>query len=164
MTYRGAVVSDCAGYRMWLWRSRFERVRRAVAWVLNNPSTADADNDDPTVRRAWAFSTSWGYDSMIFVNTNPHRSTNPKLARVPPESVLEANDDWLRHAITGVETVICGWGDKANPDLARRAVRVMHSLGPLHALRITKAGSPQHPLYLPGNLTPTLWNPERWLH
>lgn len=139
-------------------------IRRAVAWVLNNPSTADGKHNDPTVAKAWTFTTSWGYDSMIFVNTNPYRSTDPKAARMPSELALRANDAWLAHAMKHSQLTVCGWGDKANPELAKRALLVVHALGPVHALRITKQGNAQHPLYLPGNLTPTIWNPEKWLH
>jgi len=160
--FAGAYITG--DYRTWLWRSRFAHVKRAIGWVLNNPSTADGEHNDPTVAKAWAFSTAWGYDSMVFVNTNPYRSTDPKLAKMPPEEVLVQNDEWLRTIMTSTLMVVCGWGDKANPELARRAVIVMHELGPLHALKVTKSGNPGHPLYLPGDLKPTLWNPDKCLH
>lgn len=162
--YRGAMLSSDGLYRLWLWRALSTNVQRACAWILNNPSTADGESDDPTVRRAWGFTRAWGYDGMIFANVNPFRATNPKDAKSPPEIIQLANDDWLREAMRVTQLVVCGWGDKANPVLAERAVHVMHMLGPLHALRITKQGNPQHPLYLPGNLTPQLWRPAKWLH
>lgn len=160
----GAVISECQEYRYWLWRSLLPRINEAVAWVLNNPSTADAKANDPTVAKAWKYTTDWGFESMIFVNTNPHRSTDPALARVPPFWAQLNNDRWLIHAMRHSKVVVCGWGDKANPELAKRAVTVAHALGPLSALRVTKQGNPQHPLYLPGNLKPIVWNPEKWLH
>lgn len=149
---------------MWLWRSLRPVTERVCAWVLNNPSTADGEENDPTVAKAWKFSTSWGYDCMIFLNTNPHRSTDPKAAKMPPPEVLQGNDLWLSRAMHACQLVICGWGDKANWELTQRAVNVMHTLGPLHALRITKQGNPQHPLYLPGDLKPIPWSPDKWLH
>lgn len=163
-TYRGAILDPSGKYRLWLWRSLTQNVQSACAWVLNNPSIADGQTDDPTVRRAWAFTRDWGYDSMVFVNTNPYRSTNPSAAGEPPEYIQAINDKWLREVMMSCQMVVCGWGDKANPKLTGRAVRIMHEIGPLHALRITMSGNPQHPLYLPGNLTPTLWSPEKWLH
>lgn len=162
---RSAVLSACGAFRFQLVRSLerelwHEHIKPgAIAWMLNNPSTADAEVDDPTVRKCWKYTTQWGYGSMMFVNTNPYRSTEPKLAKVPDEHVLLANDSWLRYAVTQCPYVIAAWGDKANPELVRRAVNVIHPLGPLHALKVTKGGQPGHPLYLPGCAYPELWKP-----
>lgn len=163
---RSAVLSECETYRMQLIRclERHEWTTSTqpgvVAWVLNNPSTADAEIDDPTVRKCWAFTRRWNYGQMMFVNTNPYRATDPARALVPPEAVLTANDSWLFYAMTQSPLVVAAWGDRANPMLAQRAVRVLHTLGPLHAMRVTKAGNPQHPLYLPADTVPELWKPK----
>lgn len=135
-----------------------------VAWVLNNPSTADGEEDDATVRKCWRYTTDWGYGHMEFVNTNPWRSTNPKLACMPPEEALGINDQWVRNAVTDSVITIAAWGAEANPVLARRAFKVIHELGPLYAMRITKGGHPYHPLYLPGNLKPTEWRADAYLN
>lgn len=163
---RWAVISPDGLYRMQLGRAldSWQLGMSYIAWVLNNPSTADGETDDPTIKRLWQFTLDWRYGCMVVVNTNPWRSTDPKLARVPGDYVMEANDSWLVNAIGYSDKVICGWGDKAFPDLAQRAINVLHSLGPVYALRVTKRGNPQHPLYLPGNLEPQLWSPQRWLH
>lgn len=133
-----------------------------VGWGLNNPSIADSDIDDPTVLRGWDFTKRWGYGAMMFVNTNPWRATNPAMARTPDEGVMYSNDQWLRHAMQVSGLFICGWGDKADPELARRAFGVLHTEGPVHALRITKSGNPQHPLYLPAITVPQIWKGERY--
>jgi hypothetical protein len=133
-----------------------------VVFVLNNPSTADSTVDDPTVMRGWGYTRLWGYGAMMFVNTNPFRATNPAMAEMPDAYVQMMNDGWLRHAMEVSAVTICGWGDKANPTLARHAFEVMHVLGPLHALRVTKAGNPQHPLYLASTCKPQLWRGERY--
>jgi len=163
---RGAVLSECMTYRYQLVR-QLEREHwheglklGAIAWVMNNPSTADAEVDDATIRKCWGYTLKWGYGHMMVVNTNPYRSTDPAAARIPPADILTANDSWLRYAVTQCPYVVAAWGNDANPELARRAVNVIHQLGPLHALRITKKGQPAHPLYLPGDLQPTLWAPK----
>lgn len=169
---RTAVLSECGTFRFQLTRG-LERKEWSttlaggfVAWVLNNPSTADADIDDPTSRRCWAFTQAWGYGNMMIVNTNPFRATDPVRARnsMPHERILVANDSWLRYAQGQSPLVVCGWGDKANPELALRAVKVLHAVGPLHVLGVTQAGNPRHPLYQPGDLKPTLWRPTACLH
>lgn len=162
---KGAVLSKCQVYRYTLQRYLKAPVAsyRWVAWVLNNPSTADHTVDDATVRRAWAFTQKWGYNSMCFVNTNPYRCTNPLKQQVPPESVLAKNDEFLISAMTQCQLTICAWGGNAKPELVRRAALILHRCGPLHALTVLGSGNPGHPLYLPSNLTPQPWTPKQWL-
>lgn len=162
---KAATLSDCEQYRYRLFRQVKPPTAswRWVGWVLNNPSTADAEVDDATVRRVWAFSQAWGYNSLYVVNTNPHRSTNPKAQRVPDETTLAENDSFLLDCMAQCSLVVCGWGDKALPELVKRAVPILHACGPLHALHVTANGNPMHPLYLPGDLKPQPWTPTKWL-
>lgn len=175
---RKATISECGTYRVALsreydptcvnctdarkWPGGPPRKSGFVSWVLNNPSTADGINDDPTVRKAWKYTRGWGYGAMLFVNTNCYRSTHPELALYPSDYVMMQNDGWLRHAMDISALTICGWGDRANDALAKHAFEIMHELGPLHAMRITKDGNPQHPLYLASTCEPNLWKGEKY--
>lgn len=161
---RAATISSCGTYRMDLIRAADRTDVPTVAFVLNNPSTGDGLEDDATIRRGWGFAISWGYEAMVFVNVNPFRSRDPKHAKIPPEYALEANDHYLDAVMQSCSLVVCGWGDAADPGLVSRAVHLMHPLGPLHALGVTKRGNPRHPLYLPAKLKPELWRPEKWMH
>lgn len=160
---KGALLSECQTYRYSLQRFINSVPLRWVAWVLNNPSTADSDIDDATVRRVWAFTQSWGYNGMLVANTNPYRATNPRLQRIPPAPVLAYNDGCMLETMSWCNLVVCGWGDGAVPELAKRTALMLHAQGPLHVLRLTKAGNPSHPLYLPGKLQPQPWRPTKWL-
>jgi hypothetical protein len=161
---RSAVITPGGLYRMQLIRSESLRgpfsVADTIMFMMNNPSKADAETDDPTVKRIWAFSQLWKYRQMIVVNTNPVRSTDPRGAYIPSEIVLTNNDTWVRHAMQHSALSICAWGDKAHPELARRAVNLLSQLGPVHVLGVTKAGNPRHPLYLPANTMPVAWRPK----
>lgn len=162
---KGAILSDCQTYRHALQRYVKSPTGsiRWVAWILNNPSTADSEIDDATTRRTWAFTQSWGYNGMMILNTNPYRSTNPGAQKIPPLLVLAYNDGCLIESMSLCELTVCGWGDSALPELARHTALLLQSYGPLHALRVSKAKNPAHPLYLPGNLTPQPWAPTKWL-
>ncbi len=53
-TRRGAVLSDDGEYRYRLHRT-WDVKKSMLAFVMLNPSTADATNDDPTVRRCLGY-------------------------------------------------------------------------------------------------------------
>lgn len=128
-----------------------------VLWICNNPSTADASKDDASIRRMWAFTRSWNYGLMMVGNTNCFRSTDPKLAKPTHETVSQINDSWLVSMHRKSAVTVCAWGDDAHLGLVIRTVNLLRPIGALHMLRLTKAGNPWHPLYLPGTLTPQLW-------
>jgi hypothetical protein len=160
---RSAVLSPCGKYRYCLMRE-FEAQESLVVsetsalFVLNNPSIADASIDDPTSRRGTGFTASWGYRRYHFANSNPWRSTDPKLAGIPPEDILLENDAWLRRLASEAAVIIAAWGGKANKPLAARALAVLTSVADVHALELSKDGtSPKHILYLKGSLQPALW-------
>lgn len=161
---RDAVISECGLYRYSLTRddgaARQINWRKTLVFALNNPSIADHKIDDPTARRGWGYVLSWGYWRMIFVNTNPHRSTDPASAILPPEEILRENDGHLLWAAKQADLIICAWGTKARPELAVRAVKILSSVRPLHVLALSKDGIPKHPLYLKGDLQPQLWKPQ----
>lgn len=142
-----ATVSQCERYRFDLGR---DGGPGTMVFCLNNPSTADAETEDPTSRRGYGFTLAFRRKTMVFVNTNPHRSTNPKLQLVPDEATLAKNDNYLR--IYGLRDVlfVCAWGDGAKPELALRAETVLRSAGArLWCFGLTAKGNPKHPLYLP---------------
>lgn len=162
----GATISEDQRYRMHLVRAMRIPVpeARIVAFVLNNPSKADAAVNDATIRKLWTYTVAWGYTCLAVVNTNPYRSTDSAHGHTPDDTVMECNDLWLADTMVRAHAVVCGWGNDADPELARRAVSVMHPMGPLYALKINKNGTPAHPLYLSGTLKPHLWSPVKWLH
>lgn len=48
-----------------------------IGFVMLNPSTADATNDDPTIRRCTRFAQFWGYGAIEVVNLFAYRATRP---------------------------------------------------------------------------------------
>lgn len=73
-----ATLSDCGKYRYWLERSWEETGKGFVNWIMLNPSTADAEIDDQTIRKCIGFSKLWGYDGMHVVNLFAFRATDPE--------------------------------------------------------------------------------------
>jgi len=121
-----------------------------------NPSTADADLDDPTIRRCIGYAKAWGYDALLVTNLMAWRATDPGDLPGGAEAVGPGNMDALLTGVQSAGLVVCAWG--AHPKAVARGVPfadLMRGRGyKLHALKLTKEGHPAHPLYLRSDLKP----------
>lgn len=129
-------------------------------WIMLNPSTADADQDDPTIRRCIAFSRGWGADGLRVVNLFALRSTDPAALLRHPDPIGPRNDATLALLARASRElggrVVCAWG--AHSMAAERARTVQHLIGDAVCLGTTKAGAPRHPLYVRGDTAPVVWS------
>ncbi len=156
----GAEISECGRYRYWLSR-RLSMGERTVLFVGLNPSTADALQDDPTIRRCVGFARSWGFDWLLMGNIHAFRSTDPKgLPADPLESVGPKNQEALQWMAHRAEVVVAAWGaNKLNTyaaTLARRIAALPHA----RCLGRNADGTPKHPLYLPKTAALVLCQPD----
>lgn len=142
-----ADISACGRYRYALTRSWADGP--FVAWVMLNPSTADAHEDDPTIRKVMGFSTAWGYAGCVVVNLFALRSTDPKALQSAVDPVGLDNVEALRRWTDG-KPIVAAWGDSGGELAQRQARRVNQALGDpaMLCLGTTKAGSPRHPCRL----------------
>lgn len=124
---------------------------KTVAFIMLNPSTGDAVEDDPTIRRCKGFAQSWGYTKLVVVNLFAYRSTNPDELRQIDDPVGRDNMIHVLGEAAAADMVVCAWG--ALGPLRDQAVIVLQRLTArrivLHCLGRTKGGHPRHPLYVP---------------
>lgn len=127
-----------------------------VVFVMLNPSTASADEDDPTVRRLAGpngFARRWGRGGIIVVNLFALCSTNPERLRRHHDPVGRYNAVFVRQAVHQADLVVAAWG--GGGVLANRGLDMARSLRAsgvvLKALRVTSTGQPWHPLYVPAD-------------
>lgn len=155
-----AVFAPCERYRYLLQR-RFDGLDfedpGSACFVMMNPSTADERQDDPTIRRCIGYARAWGYVGVTIVNVFALRSTNPKGLLAVDDPVGPANPEILMREALEASLLVCAWGLPPKP-LREKAesllgTMLVEGLEP-HALRLTKDGSPAHPLYLPASLRP----------
>ena len=119
-----------------------------------NPSTADAHDDDPTLRRCLGFARRWGFEALTVVNLFAWRSPQPDELRIVADPVGPRTARVLRAAIREGDAVIAAWGNLA-PALRPRAARVASMLPPgTLTLGLTQQGQPRHPLYVPQSTEP----------
>lgn len=143
---RGAAISDCGRYRYLLWRV-WDAKEPVLGWIMLNPSTADADTDDHTIRRCVGFAKRDGYGGIRVANLFPWRATYQRDLRAAAAHAVDrdGNDptDWL---ISECDHIVAAWGAVHRTHRQRvREVLAMSSGWPLLCLGVTKNGDPRHP-------------------
>ena len=132
-----------------------------VAFVMLNPSTADADHLDPTVRRCVGFARDWGFGALEVVNLFAFRATAPADLVRAPEPVGVGNDRAIVDAVRRADRVVVAWGTRGTH--LGRGVAVSALLGSCRvrpvALGTTRDGHPRHPLYVRGDTASEPWLP-----
>lgn len=154
-----AILSPCGLYRYRLSR-HVTASDRAATFIMLNPSTADADNDDPTIRRCIGFVRAWGCGRLLVTNLFAFRATKPAdmLASadpVGPDNDRAILDAALDAALSG-GPVICAWGAHGkhkSRDLDVLAMLAVTQAEPM-SLGETAENLPRHPLYLRGDCRP----------
>jgi hypothetical protein len=138
---RHAVLSSDGRYRYTLYRLWDDSLPE-VTWVMLNPSTADAEQDDPTIRKCVGFAQRWGCGSIRVVNLFAYRATNPRELTLADDPVGPINVPTLAVATNGF--CVAGWGAAKTPPKPLDVIA--HK--PLWCLGVTKSGDPRHPLYV----------------
>lgn len=157
----GADFSPCRTWRYALWRRWAWNERANVcAFIGINPSTADETKNDPTITRCMNFAKSWGFDGIYMLNLFAYRATKVedmwKARTAGVDVVGPGNNEALRYYRSRVSRVVAAWG--AKPKSGDRGLRVCELLNvPIHCLRKTKSGWPEHPLYMPGDVEPFIF-------
>ena len=156
-----ATFSKCWKWRYALGR-RWEEGKSAL-FIMLNPSVADADKDDPTIRRCISFARGWGYGALEVVNLFAWRATDPKELRRWPKEVIEGqeNEKHVKEAAARADLIVCAWGDQPrqyHPEQVERMMSWLPADRFLYCLKLTqKFAQPQHPLYLSAGTAPLLF-------
>ena len=95
-----AAFSPCGNYRWWL-RRQWQPQGPLLLFVGLNPSRADGQRDDPTLRRLVGFARQWGFGTLEVVNLFGRISASPSLLKRAADPMGPANDSWLLRAAQG---------------------------------------------------------------
>ena len=152
---RSAVFDQTRQYRYRLGR-RWQLGGSSVAFVMLNPSQADASRDDPTLRACMQFAQRWEYAALCVVNLFGYRTPHPKELMQTEEPIGDENDHYLLQAVEEAERVVLAWGNWGS--LAGRDRTILQLLRPYQAkltcLQINRSGQPRHPLYIKRSVLP----------
>lgn len=155
----GATVAGA--YRYLLWRT-WDAARPRLLWVLFNPSTADASREDPTLHRCRGFSRTWGYGGLEVVNLFAFRTPHPRDLLRAADPIGPENDAYLAAAVARAPAIVAAWGAHGGYRQRDRDVLALlarHAAQPFLCLGTLQNGCPRHPLYLPGDASPTAYRP-----
>lgn len=136
---KGADISKCGRFRYRLWRW-WDDQKPMACWIMLNPSTADASEDDPTIRKCIGFTKRWDeaglYElgGIMVVNLFAFRATQPADLRrhhafsvigelrdpddraqdapgSPFFDVANVNDVFLQTEAQACPLVVAAWGN-----------------------------------------------------
>ena len=149
---KSAIISDCGKYRYELHRE-WDKKKGKVLFIMLNPSTADADNNDLTTIRCINFAKKWGYGGIMIGNIYPFRAKRPKHLRKwlkDGGTYQFFNRDAVHQMAEQADLIVCAWGCNYKGGIPNW----MEELGDLHYLELCDDGiTPKHPL---GNLSKDL--------
>ena len=160
-----AIISDCGQYRYRLGRFASPHAI-TTAIIMVNPSTADADTDDATIRKLRGFGERNRWGQIIIGNLFAYRATDVRELGKVDDPVGPDNDDHLRRILAAADQVVCAWGPIAKQPRNRRN-RYLDVLGLIHGTGLepmciggpAKCGHPKHPLMLPYSSPIMPWPP-----
>jgi hypothetical protein len=147
----GAIISDDEKFRYLLWR-RWDSTKPFVLFIGLNPSTADGETDDPTIRRCIKFAKDWGYGEIRMVNLFAYRATKPEDMMAAPNPYGDLNDFWVLNMMNRAKETVAAWGNKGSfknqHEWMIALLDTRNPRQPVMCLGKNKDGSPKHPLYI----------------
>jgi hypothetical protein len=161
----GATISECGQYRYRLWRV-WDECLPVMVFVMQNPSTADADADDPTIRKCIGFAKKHGYGGISVRNVFALRATDERELFTHRDPVGPLNPDHLMAARSEsmLTRLVVAWGNRLGGKRFRSAYDsakvICQTLRP-YCLGMNKSGEPKHPLFVPYSAELVEWKPGR---
>jgi hypothetical protein len=139
----------CYRYQL---RRTWDQKKPHAMFIMMNPSTADETWDDRSVAKCGRFARAWGYGGIYIGNTFAYIATDKKCLRVIENPTGRGNDKHLIKMAKLAAKVILAYGQpghKSLQDQGRRVAKLLIDEGVKpYALKLSKNGTPCHPLYL----------------
>ena len=143
---KDAIFSPCRQYRYVLWR-KWDESLAPLAFVMLNPSKADAEIDDKTIKMCRLFAEREHAGGIIAVNLFSFVSTDWRGLLNTSDPVGPENTKWIDLVCRKASKIVVAWGTK--PMFHEKIVAMsqfLSTLGaPVYCLGRTKDGSPKHP-------------------
>jgi hypothetical protein len=123
-----------------------------MAFIMLNPSTADAKVNDNTVSGCIRRAKLHGYGGIVVGNAYAYRSTDPSKLKMIGDASGPDNDKYLAEIMADCETIVVAWGFHAKRGRALKICNIAFEMDKtLYCLGLTANGQPRHPLYIKGD-------------
>jgi hypothetical protein len=128
--------------RYWLLRA-WDELKPTVMFIGLNPSTADENQDDPTIKNVIKIAMVNGFGSVYMLNLFTYVTSKPHELIL--DTIHQENNAWLIDTAKRCDRIVFCWGNFAVAEKRSREVIAMFSEA--YCLKRNKNGSPKHPLY-----------------
>lgn len=142
--YKEALLSEDRVYRYSLSRI-WDESKPYVLFVGLNPSMADENEDDPTIRRCIDYAKSWGYGGLKMANLFAYRATLPSDLKKAEEPIGTDNNTHIKDMSSNAAVTVVAWSNDGT--YLERDKKVLSLINNPMCLNINKSGQPSHPLY-----------------
>jgi hypothetical protein len=160
-----AIISDDGVYRYAL--SRDTGVGKdVVAFIGVNPSTADAHQDDATIRKLYGFGARNNIRKWVVGNLFAYRATDVRGLKTATDPEGPEADAHLANIFRQCDYAVFGWGSLAKlPRHLRFRWALVRDIALMadcatYCIGTTKDGQPKHPLMTPYCTPITRWEPQ----
>ena len=141
---KSAILSDCRKYRYSLSRI-WDNSKPYVLVIGLNPSTADENVDDRTVKKCENYAKNWGFGGLKVVNLFAFRATLPVDMMRADNPVGFDNDRYIKELSKDAALTIVAWGNDGS--YLGRDKEVLKLIKNPMCININKTGQPSHPLF-----------------
>ena len=158
-----AIISDCGVYRY-----RLDREvgvdGKVFAYFGVNPSTADAELDDATVRKWRGFTLRNGGRRFIVGNVFSYRATDVRELANDHVDCDQTHWSHIKQIIADADILVPCWGNRSKLPLGKvkrpeaLLAMLLASGKPVLHFGTTKSGDPKHPLMLGYDTPLTPWS------
>jgi hypothetical protein len=153
MEIKGADFSEDGLYRYSLWRV-WDESKPLAMFIGLNPSQANAEKDDNTIKRVRAIATNLGYGGIYMCNCFSYISTNPKFLQAETIEAMMKNAEVLKLVASRCKDVFFAWGNFKVVSKSGIDKKLLEAFPNAKALFINQNGSPKHPLFCRTNIQP----------
>lgn len=165
--FKSAIIVDCWRYEL---RRIWDKSKPSLVVCMLNPSTADAERDDPTILTLIHFGKLWGFGGLWVVNLFALRTSSPAemMSTNPLHALGRQNGafqlDAMQYAKEHGKMLLAAWGNHGThfrqdeiftDECLKRGVDLV-------CLGTTNSGQPKHPLArgkhrIPRDQQPIVW-------
>lgn len=152
-THSDAILSEDLKYRYKLSRN-WDPSTWGMLIIMLNPSTADANKDDPTIRSCMRLARAHGFGGITVLNLFAYRTPSPEVLEREGWDEGPNNDKYIAEAMAVCrehkQVPLVAWGSKAPTERVEKFLEQASGVD-LMCWRVNRDGNPGHPLYAPKN-------------